>query len=174
MKETRNIALLALVIITVVVILIIIIFLLSGHKAILTQFLTSTVEGNLYGMVFTTGGPFGMWIIAFLLLRFTGQKISLGSIRLYLTFPEPQENVPPTRNLEFCESKCFYSVFNNGDRVIKDKLVEVQIDNDVNAPYIYVNASKFENPEFQVSLNYNNQEWISDSFSPKTGSVELQ
>lgn len=172
--EILTLALLALGIVVAVVALILLIFLLTGHQALLSEFLHSTAEGELFGVAFTTGGPFGMWIIAFLLFRFAGKQFSQGAIKLYLRFPEPQVAPPPSRTSEYHNSTCWYSVLSNGQAVGKPKETKIQIDQDIGAPYIYVKATRVENPEFQVRFKYQEQEWLSDSYSPKTGSVDLQ
>lgn len=173
-REIVVLALIALAIVSVVVCLILLIFLISGHKDLLSYMLQSTAKGELFGVAFTAGGPFGMWVIVFLLFRYALKGVPL-SIKLFLRFPD-SEIPPPARPADFRNTKCWYLIFSNGQEMTK-KLVTIQtdqIDRNVYVPYIYIKVPKFENPEFQVKLEYGGEEWFSDSYSPKKGSVDLR
>jgi len=173
--ETLTLALIPLGIVGAVVGLILLIFVVSGHQDLLSQMLQSTAKGELSGVAFTAGGPFGMWVIAFLLFRHTTRAPPPGSIKLFLRFPEPNPQVPPpSQPAHFRDADCWYSIFSNGEKVGSDTQVMIQIDKDVGAPYIYVKAPAIENPEFQVRLKYREHEWFSDSYSPKKGDVDLR
>lgn len=172
--ETLTLALIALLIAAVMVGLILLIFLLSGHQELLSQMLQSTAKGELFGVAFTAGGPFGMWVIATLILLLIRKRVRLRSIKLFLRFPESNPQVlPPSRPAHFDNAACWYSIFTNGQKVVHDKKATIHTDEDA-GPYIYVQAPGVENPEFQVRLQYRDREWVSDSYSPKKGSVNLR
>lgn len=165
----------ALVVVVVVVGLILLIFNISGNQELLDRLLQSTAEGQLLGIALTAGGPFGMWVIAFLLFRNSMRATPMGSIKLFLRFPESDVS-PPSRPSEFQNSVCSYVIFSNGEKV-SEETTTVQTDqmaSDVYVPYIYVKAPKIDNPEFQVKLKHQGEEWLSDSFSPTKGSVDLR
>lgn len=174
-RETITLAIVSLLIAAVAVGLILTVFLFSGHENLLKEMLQSTAEGKIEEVAFTAGGPFGMWVIAFLMLRFAMRKTKLYSIKLFLRFPDslPQ---PPVRPTEFRNAKCWYVTLSNGQEIDrKDVTIQTdQIHKDVYVPYIYVEPSKIENPEFQVFLEYESEEWLSDSYSPKKGSIDLR
>jgi hypothetical protein len=174
-KETLNLSLLALAVVSVVVGLILLIFKISGQQDLLSQMLQSTAEGKISGVAFTAGGPFGMWIIAFLVLRYSIGSAPLGSIKLYLRFPDPQ-TAPPTHPADLSAAICSYSVFSDGEEITTKRanIQTDQVDQNFYAPYIYVRAPRIDNPEFQVKLEFRGDEWLSDSYSPKKGSVDLQ
>ncbi len=172
--ETLTLALGALLIAVVIIGLILLIFFLSGHEELLLEMLQSTAKGEFLGVAFTAGGPFGMWVIATLILLLIRKRIPLRSIKLFLNFPEPDPQVPPpSQPAHFRNAKCWYSIFSNGRQVVLDKKVTIQVDTDA-GPYIYVQTPGIENPEFQVKLVYVGREWFSDSYSPKKGSVDLR
>ena len=153
---------------------ILIVIKVSGQENLLKEFLQTTASGTIQNIAFTAGGPFGMWIIIYLLFRFSSKSMPLGTIKLFLRFTEDEyEKNPPTNHADFLKAKCFYSVYDNGNLVLNDKEVKIQTDKDV-GPYIYVKAEKIENPEFEVKLEYNEIEWFGDSYSPKIGGVKLQ
>lgn len=174
-KPLTSAALTALGIVCVIVVLILLIFLLSGSQDLLSEMLNSTAKGELFGVAFTAGGPFGMWVIIFLLfLVYTKRHAPLGSIKLLLNFQDTNpQKTPPSQPAHFHNVKCWYSVFSNGQKVVHDKKERVQIDRDA-GPYIYVQAPRIENPEFQVKLEYRDQKWFSDTYSPKKGWVYLR
>lgn len=174
-KETITLAMVSLLIVAVAVGLILTVFLFSGHEDLLKEMFQSSAEGKIVEVAFTASGPFGMWVIAFLMLRFAMRKTKLYSIKLFLRFPDslPQ---PPVRPAEFRNSKCWYVTLSNGKEIDrKDITIQTdQIHRDVYVPYIYVEPSKRENPEFLIFLEYGGEEWLSDSYSPKKGSVDLR
>jgi phosphotransferase system glucose/maltose/N-acetylglucosamine-specific IIC component len=174
-RETIILALIALLIAGTVVGLILVIFLLSGHQDLLSQMLQSTAKGELFGVTFTAGGPFGMWVIAFLLFRYTIKGALIRSVKLILRFPDSQVP-PPSQPADFRNAECQYLIFSNGHKVNEKKVTiqTDQIDENVYMPYIYVKVPKIENPEFQISLKYEGEEWLSDSYSPKKGNVDLR
>jgi hypothetical protein len=178
-KPLTSAALTALVIVCVIVVLILLIFLLSGSQDLLTEMLNSTAKGELFGVAFTAGGPFGMWFIIFFLFllytkSYTKRHAPLGSIKLLLNFQDiNSQKTPPSQTDHFHNVKCWYSVFSNGQKVVNDKKERVQIDRDA-GPYIYVQAPRIENPEFEVRLEYRDQRWFSDTYSPKKGWVYLR
>lgn len=175
-KEIGVLSLIALLITACVIGMILSIFLVSGHEEILSKMLNSTAEGKITGVAFTAGGPFSMWIISFLILRFALRKFPQEPIKLFLIFPD-SEAQPPTKPQEFRSAKCWYSIYKNGDEVEKrDATIHTdQIGRDIYAPYIYVTlSSSIINPEYQIFITHNQEEWISDSYSPKKGSIELR
>jgi len=173
-RETITFAFIALFIVGVVVVLILLIFWLSGHQDLLSRMLQSTAEGELFGVAFTAGGPFGMWVIAFLLLRYASRGARIGPIKLFLRFPDPQVP-PPSRPADFRNARCWYSILANGQKVSEEKVTiqTDQIDRDIYVPYVYVRAPRIKNPEFEIRLEYGGEEWFSDSYSPEKGSVNL-
>ena len=172
--ETLTLALIGLLITAVTVGLILLIFLLSGHQGLLSEMLQSTAKGEFFGVAFTAGGPFGMWVIAVLILLLIRKRVPLRSIKLFLHFAEPDPQVlPPSQPAHFHNAACWYSIFSNGQEVVRDKKATIHTDQDA-GPYIYVQAPGIKNPEFQVRLEYRGREWVSDSYSPKKGSVNLR
>ncbi|MFX0199100.1 MAG: hypothetical protein ACFFCW_23505 [Candidatus Hodarchaeota archaeon] len=174
-EEAVTLALYALIIVAVVVGLILSIFLVSGHKDLLSQMLQSTAKGELSGVAFTAGGPFAMWIAAFILLGFTAREAPLGTIRLLFCFPDP-EMPPPSKPADFRNAKCWYLVFSNGMRIGEEPVTihTHQIDRNIYVPYVYVKARRIENPTFQIRMEYGGRDWFSDSYSPKEGGVDLR
>ena len=174
-RETMALTFMALVVVAVVVGLILLIFNVSGNQELLDQLLQSTAEGELFGIALTAGGPFGMWVIAFLLFRSAVKGSPMGSIKLFLRFPESGVS-PPTRPSEFRNSVCSYVIFSHGEKVTEEiTIIQTdQISSDVYVPYIYVKAPKIDDPEFQIKLEHQGEEWLSDSYSPKKGSVDLR
>ena len=176
-RETVLLAVISLLIAAVIVGLILVVFLVSGNQELLSQMLQNTVEGELLGIIFTAGGPFGMWVIAFVLLIYILKRSqSLGAIRLMLRFPD-SPTPPPSQPAHFNQAKCWYSVFSNGQTKFMEQevpILTIQSSPGVYAPYIYVKAPGVEDPEFQVRLEYEQTEWFSDSYSPKKGGVDLR
>lgn len=178
-EETISLALIALVIVGAVVSLILLIFRLSGHQDLLSQMLQSTAKGELFGVAFTAGGPFGMWVIAFILLWYPISGASLGPIKLFLRFPGAQEKSPPSQSPDFRETTCWYSIYNGSEILKRDKEVQILSDTvdrekGTVAPYIYVKAPRIENPVIEVRLEYKGKEWVSDSYPVKEGEMSLQ
>lgn len=178
-RETISLALISLVIVGVIVGFILLIFWVSGHQDLLSQMLQSTAKGELFGVAFTAGGPFGMWIIAFILLRYAIKGVSLGPIKLFLRFPAAQGKSPPSRLADFRKAKCWYSIRNGSKIVERDKKVQIlsviaDKEKSSVAPYIYVKAPIIENPLIEVRLEYEGKEWLSDSYPVKEGDLNLQ
>jgi len=176
--EIITITLVSLAIVSVVVGLILLIFMLSGHQDLLSQMLQNTAKGEVLSVAFTAGGPFGMWIITFILIRYTISGIPLVTMKIFLHFPKPQQ-APPSKPSDFRNAKCWYSIFSDGTKVINDTEVTILADlvdreRNVYVPYIYVKDPGIENPEFQFKLEYGGQEWYSDSLSLKNRSVDLR
>lgn len=168
-KEIITLALISLVIVVIIILLILLIFLFSGHKGLLEQMLQSTAKGEIYGTSFTVYGPFSMWIIAYFVLRIKSAPVE--PIKLYLHFPDSRVP-PPESNVQFKNADCWYSIFSDGNQVKPEKKAIIQ--NEVSGPYIYVNPQRIKNPEFQVRLKYVENDWLSDSYSPLKGSVDLR
>jgi hypothetical protein len=179
-KDAITLAIIALGIVAAVILIILLIFWVSGNQDLLLQMLQSTAKGELFGMAFTAVGPFGMWLIVFLFLSWRSTKhIPSGSIKLWLSFPEPQEVPYPSKPVHFRKAKCWYSIYSNGKQVESDKVVPVhtylmdKVEN-IYRPYIYVEAPGIENPVFQIGLKYEDHEWYSDSYSHTVGEVNLE
>lgn len=178
--EYLILAFVPLAIVCVVVGLIMAIFMLSGHEELLTQMLQATARGELSGVAFTAGGPFAMWIAAFVLFRHATKGAPPGSVRLNLHFAQDDRDLqspPPSEPAHFHRSTCWYSVFSGDQKVDEDKKVTVhtdQVDRGHYVPYIYVEVPKIEDPLFQVRLEYGGREWISDSYSPRKGVANLR
>ena len=169
-KEIITLALISLVIVVIIILLILLIFLFSGHKGLLEQMLQNTARGEIFGTSFTVYGPFSMWIIAYLVLKFKSTQVE--SIKLYLNFPDSRVP-PPESYVQFKNADCWYSIFSDGNKVKPETKVPIQNDN-VSGPYIYVNPERFKNPEFQVKLKYLENDFYSDSYSPLKGRVDLR
>lgn len=154
--------------------LILLLYLVTGQITLVDQLLQSTAEGDLGGIAFTAGGPFAMFVISYLLLYYSSDRIgALGAIKLYLYFPELVHPVgPPSQPADFDKAICWYKVFSDDEEIKPREEANIRFQDML--PYIYVSAPKIENPEFQVRLEYNGHEWISDSFTPKTGRVPLR
>lgn len=175
-RDILTVSFASLIIVVIIVSVILGIFKVSGNQESLTQFLSSTAEGEIGGLTITVGGPFGMWVIAFILLRRVLKETPLGSIKLFINF-EDLGTSPPTTPIHFQNARCFYSILSNGEEVETNKVARVQfqrVNPQIQVPYIYVSAPSIENPEFQVRIDYNQNEWFSDSYSPKTGRVEMR
>ena len=87
---------LALGIVAGIVLLILIIFWASGNQQLLDSMLASTAEGKISSLVFTAGGPFGMWVIAMIILRYLriGQVDSKTNNKYMKFEPLKQDLVP--------------------------------------------------------------------------------
>jgi len=173
-KEALGFSIVSLMVTTVVIALIMAIFILSGNQDFLKTLLQATVEGEVKGIAFTAVGPFSMWVIAFLILWLPERHRNERAIKVFLRFPEPQVNNPPELHSQIQSSTCAYNVMNNGKIVFTRDMVEIQIDPDVGAPYIYLHPLGVENPEYQVKIMYQGIEWLSDSYSPFKGNIDLR
>lgn len=172
-SETLALALGAALIMGIIVCLILVIFLISGQEQLLVEMLQSTVKGELVGIAFTAGGPFGMWVITILILYLIKKRVPLKSMQIFLSF-EPESQKPlPSCSAHFQSAKCSYSILSEGQRIGSKKEVPIQIDQYA-GPYIYVRSSEIENSEYEIKLEYGGYEWFSDSYSPKRGRVSLQ
>ncbi|MBA7600807.1 hypothetical protein ES703_07867 [subsurface metagenome] len=174
-KDTIIYSFASLVIVCVVVLLIVGIVIRTGHDDLLTQFFQNTAKGNIGGLSISVGGPFGMWVITYLVLQKYSRETPLGSIKLYLRFVNPTPALP-TLPAHYLQAQCSYTIYSNGNEIESGKNANVQFQQtspNVQMPYIYVNAPGVNDPEFQVTLEYQGNEWISDSYSPKTGRVDF-
>lgn len=172
-REALILALVALAVVIAVIGLILLIFQISGHQDLLVQMLESTAEGELFGIGFTAGGPFGMWIIAFLLLKYCMKGAVLGVFELVLRFPQ-STSPPPTTPSDFKKTKCHYLIFSNG-RKLREKSATIQSHNLFDGsyiPFLYVKVPRIEKTEVQVFLEYKGKEWISSSYSPQKGNID--
>lgn len=172
-SETLALALGAALITAIIVCLILLIFLISDQEQLLVEMLRNTVKGDLFGVAFTAGGPFGMWVITILILYQIKKRVPLKSIQIFLSFESESQKPLPSCSSHFQSARCSYSILSEGQRIGSDKVVPIQIDQYA-GPFIYVRSSEIENPEYEIKLEYRGHEWFSDSYSPKKGRVNLQ
>lgn len=174
-RQIRDVFL-SLTVVVVVVGLILLLFQLTGNIALVTQLLQSTAEGNIVGIAFTSMGPFGMFVISFLLInRFSKQDFPLEPITLYLFFSEQDFPVsPPLERADYSQALCWYTVFSDGREVKPKEDAIIRFDDD--RPFITINPKAVKNPSFDVKIEYEGHQFMSDSFSPisKTGRVALR
>ncbi|MHA2294100.1 MAG: hypothetical protein ACXACK_18220 [Candidatus Hodarchaeales archaeon] len=177
-KELIVLTLISLLVAIGVVFLIILIFIISGNQNLLTQMLESTAEGQIAAIGITAGGPFGMWVIAFLVIIYARKEEdpSLGVIRLYLRFKldDIRKGVVPSTPSHFNNAQCSYSIFSDGNQVSSNNQAIILFQRYV-GPYISVQAPGIQNPVFTVTLEYQGQTLHSkSSYEPTRGEVTLQ
>ena len=163
-----------------IVLLILLIFVLSGQEQLLVQMVQSTAKGEFLGVAFTAGGPFGMWIIATLLLVLVKRRVPPREVELGLVLraQDPQPPYPLTR-AEFHRAKCSYFVKSSGEEDKPYKDVEIhcgKVEDDkasFDHFFIYVPILEVEKPVYKFRLEYEDNEWKGDSYSPWKSRLEL-
>lgn len=171
-SRNREVALLALGVTAGVVALILLVFYVSGNQDLLVKMLNTTAEGDISGIAFVAGGPFGMWIIAFAIMMVSKRKALMKSVKLFLQFPESDGAKPPPKRAEYPRAKCSYATYSGQQKIGPEKPATIHIDRHA-GPYINVEVPNIESPTFVIQLQFNGREWSSDSYSIEQGSVDL-
>jgi hypothetical protein len=152
------------------------IFHVTGNQELISQMLQSSAKGEIGGITFTAFGPFSMWIITIVILKYGFFRYISRNQKLVLHFPL-KNPTPPNTPHDFNKVSCTYSIFHNNQKVVTDKPVTVHTEKMQHGgyiPYIYIENTTYDDALVQVSLKFGTDEWISDSYSPNKGDIDLQ